>query len=876
MASILEEYHRFLTFLTEQEASDDVKKFANVVLTNLSSLKDYGTTRRARSSRLAPLAINQLDSALTNFPQSAQATAANRPFQKLNSLIVGPFRGFTQQETFNLSKRISLIYGANGTGKSSLCEALELALLGSISEAQVKRIDLRTYCNNARLRTHTLPTITALNDAGDIIPVLPSEDRFRFCFIEKNRLDDFARIASRTPSDQRQLIATLFGVDQFAEFVRGFNTELDVELNLSGNKARELAAKRLVLTAAENVIREENARNIIFDAQEASLADRIIAGSDYEAAKAWLLGSDDQQGRLSQVQILLDAVPPQIYGMTVPALIQLWDEINKEIQRLTELNQLLSQRAGEVSYKNLYEAVLNLAQPPLQACPACGTDLEQVSVNPFEKAEQGLHDLSELAIIQENVKDAKLILDNKQRLMHAAMRMILNAANAIEPQLLQNNPLPELVEVPQGNWFDNWYQNQPAWESLVNLVTAIELHDKNAALLHTERQQLIEERQTLDGFKTEIEHCAFSRSALQLEIINARTTITRFEDDNRGLINDAAAEPEIVQHHIRIKLAYDGYLAILRSYTEALPSRLLRGLGVLAKDLYNKFNRDDPATDQLASLHLPIVENGKIELIFSGPDTRRYDALVILSEGHIRCLGLAILIAKNITENCPVVIFDDVVNAIDDDHRNGILRTFFHDTYLNEKQIILTSHADEFIHRIQQELLVEQVPNTQRFRFLPHLGEHVLRVDTDPPSKNYVVMATTAMANQDNRDALRNARAALEALTDQIWSWMGSRGDGRLDLKLAGPRAKWELNNKCTKLKIALERMNSPLTGVHRSIAALTSVLGVGGNSIEWGYLNSGTHDSERLGEFDRAAVTTVVNAVSELDQGLTDARASR
>ena len=103
-----------------------------------------------------------------------------------------------------------------------------------------------------------------------------------------------------------------------------------------------------------------------------------------------------------------------------------------------------------------------------------------------------------------------------------------------------------------------------------------------------------------------------------------------------------------------------------------------------------------------------MAENGKIEVEFAGEPGARYDALIVFSEGHIKCLGLAILLAKNLAQGCPVVIFDDVVNAIDDDHRDGIWRTFFEDGLLHGKQVILTSHAEEFLHRIQQELGVRR------------------------------------------------------------------------------------------------------------------------------------------------------------------------
>ncbi|MBN0756429.1 ATPase, partial [Pseudomonas aeruginosa] len=115
-------------------------------------------------------------------------------------------------------------------------------------------------------------------------------------------------------------------------------------------------------------------------------------------------------------------------------------------------------------------------------------------------------------------------------------------------------------------------------------------------------------------------------------------------------------------------------------------------------------------------------------------------------------------LAKNLAQGCPVVIFDDVVNAIDDDHRDGIWRTFFEDGLLHGKQVILTSHAEEFLHRIQQELGVRRAAAIKRYKFLPHQGEHELRVDSDPPAKNYVLLAQQALAADEKREALRQAR----------------------------------------------------------------------------------------------------------------------
>ena len=50
---------------------------------------------------------------------------------------------------------------------------------------------------------------------------------------------------------------------------------------------------------------------------------------------------------------------------------------------------------------------------------------------------------------------------------------------------------------------------------------------------------------------------------------------------------------------------------------------------------------------------------------------------------------------------------------------------------------------------------------------------------------------------------------------------------------------------------------------------AQVALLNVSGTSIEWGYLNSGVHDSQRDHEFDRATVRVIVESITALDAAL-------
>ena len=66
---------------------------------------------------------------------------------KPDRLTVGPFRGFRNPESYDLTKRLILFYGPNGSGKTSLCEALEYAFTLGIASRHVPKAG--AVCGNS-------------------------------------------------------------------------------------------------------------------------------------------------------------------------------------------------------------------------------------------------------------------------------------------------------------------------------------------------------------------------------------------------------------------------------------------------------------------------------------------------------------------------------------------------------------------------------------------------------------------------------------------------------------------------------------------------------------------------------------------------------
>ena len=163
------EYQRFMQTLMEQNATDPVCKIANIVLAYLDEIVPLGTHQGQRIRKIVQLSQANWELASTQIiPVPDNSVEQVVQLSSLKAMTVGPFRGFARQEVFDLNSRLVLVYGPNGTGKSSFCEALEYSLLGNVAEAESKRFrDQNEYLRNAFVNTFRPPEIVAQDGQGN-------------------------------------------------------------------------------------------------------------------------------------------------------------------------------------------------------------------------------------------------------------------------------------------------------------------------------------------------------------------------------------------------------------------------------------------------------------------------------------------------------------------------------------------------------------------------------------------------------------------------------------------------------------------------------------------------------------------------------------
>jgi DNA sulfur modification protein DndD len=875
--------HEFRTWaasLDAQTLSEHERKLLKLLLLNFSMLSPVGTAAGLRARKLAEL-IEQHRCTLSADYETDLTSDPRKPayLKKITRLeIPTAFRGFAAPEQFVFEKVCTIAYGPNGSGKSSFFEALELALLGEIEEANAKRIPLDAYIVNDRTKQSSRPVVNGLDFDGKEMRVSPSPVDYRFCFIEKNRIEKFARISATTEHEQIARIAALFGLDDFNRFVNEFTTRfVDVSgIDIVGRNGIALRELRETVRNSQAVIDTfaDKQREIV--QAKADLLTSAEFDGDFAGLNAKLHGTDTAEGHtsgyLEELDTLLLAQPEaELSTAALSELDPLFDSFQLAWGEQTETRTSLREQSRKVNFRRLHQAVIDVEAFGRRECPACSTPLSDTIKDPFNLARSELERLNDIAMLEErldrewaNFAEACRAFGEALKSLNALLARFHIAGGIVWPAELS---APALVFTPAvervaGTVIQRWPDSAATRAMLSTSIVDFNTN-KRAALAQREKLRL--ERERWRPISGKVKELIGRENAALEEKKKAEQTVAKFEADQKALIAAAAAEASLVADNRLYASAYDSVIEKLRQYRDGLPGKLIKGVCDAALQFYNAINEHDAAFEKLAELSLPSLAGDIVGVRFIGEPTGIvHNALAILSEGHIKCLGLAILLAKNSQQDSPVLIFDDIVNAIDDDHRCAIARLLCSGELLRDHQMILTSHGEEFTKVLESCVPAPDAKSkVGRIDFLP--AEHTpgIRVNYSASSRNYTVRAREHFDKNELREALADSRRALENICIELWRKLGSsKYDALLSVSLRSYSARPELAGMLQSLRKFLRTKVTPVSADNSELCACFDLF-----ESHWTYFNKGTHDEPFLPEFDRAVVGAIVGNIDAADR---------
>ena len=872
MSTVLLQYEKFYqSYYSKMNIFE--KRLSNLILDNFHEIEPLGTSRGQRGRKIAVLINENKTNILSKKIISEKSHQTITSDFRLDSMEIEKFRGFSSPETIDLSKDFTFVYGPNGTGKSCFCEALEYSLLGSIEEAITKKIPMNQYIKNVFTDSVKEPVVYA--KIGNEIKVIESNpELFSFCFIEKNRIEKFARIAADSPSDQQQKLAALFGLDEWNSFVKNFNSEINAYLPKKDEEEKKFNIMKKTMKKDAEFL-----ENVDCQKKEVTTNVKSIT-SKYENIKnlkefiEYVDGTEGKVGKIAELesQIKEKETLKKIDAEILTTLKERADQLkNLNLTIEKESTKLMSFKK-EMSLKDFYQQILNSKVE--NKCPACLSDLYTaegkliVPQDPYEKASSYLEEIRIAIDLEQNLKKNNDLFS----------KSLATTKNLLEQASRRTTPLKRKEDVlfNYSILLNKVIENQTTFEkisisSLLQEIPKLEeeiiTHNEKVAAVTKEKNDLekklkrilIDKRKALD-FKAQFK--AFDKQEKEIK--------NNLEKAKKNLLKQKILLDEENSNNFINEKYWEGYQSLLQrivEYSEALPLKLVESLEEKVLEIYNEINKNDFEGDKLASIILPKTSNEKILISFVDKPKLKLDALLVLSEGHVKCLGLALLLSKIITENLPLIIFDDVVNAIDDEHRSAIAELITSHKDISNRQCIVTTHGSNYMetleNKVPKKLYKEKVT---RVTFSKPLEKGKINILPHTSSRNLLERAEKSLEENDFSNCLTFCRKSVEKLADEVWRVYYKYSNKPIELKLKGKKDHPESNNIFTRLIKEYNSLNVP--AFDNLITIMKSIVDLDKNhNILWSNMNVGTHHSERDFEFDDTLVTELLNLLIKADE---------
>lgn len=625
----------------------------------------------------------------------------------LDYLQVKNFRGFGDYSPddkgsfIRFGKLKNIFYAPNGGGKSSLCEALELGITGDIKEASRRKTRLRQYYARGNNRHHLLLMGT------DKLPVNPSIN-WSSCFIDRNRLQEFSLLGSKdTGSPESDVLATLFGLEELQEvitrFVRPENFSLKTFMRANQADALETLERTLGRLCLERRKHRTDLRESI-----SQICELLGLRSDqaFEIRPKVLRLRKTIEMHIRAAERLRSTKAP--FAISLRKVWGICAIAQRLLRRRADIERLFLQRASEVNYRAVFEALEAMELQSEATCPACLTPLDKVTVNPFDRAREQIKALGAL----ESLKQSKL--RNDARIALWASR-IATGISAVKGNEHADVPCPLAMDELESVLSEFHIATDRSAVAPSVLDSFLKLCAERAGQIEAYLRTC--ERKCRDVGQAEAQATRLEARVVQLKTVDdalrqlfdrkkhaesafktVNSQIAESVAQKVSLLNNAVDNSRFNQLLHDLETEYQTLYQDLLNYKLELEKTRITGIEVKAAEYYRAINSHDDDHEQIAALSFDRQgDNYRIKI--TNVDGSMFDAFAVLSEGHLRALGLSILLALAEKNDFPLIVFDDVVNAIDTDHRSNIIDLFFSDPYLRRIQMVITTHDRLFWER---------------------------------------------------------------------------------------------------------------------------------------------------------------------------------
>jgi energy-coupling factor transporter ATP-binding protein EcfA2 len=642
--------------------------------------------------------------------------------ERVHRLVMHAFRGIPGEMTVDFGKGQSVVvYGDNGTGKSTIADALEWYFLGEI--------DFLSHEG----RQHAVRHVGSESDGVTSIEVLtngtlggkavfPDErtpERFhalrRETFLLRGRtLADFI---NKTKTEKWKALVDILGLDAI-ESIRE-------DLQRARNELRKLAKRWEDEVRTYRLALGSGSEDVSHDTVLASL--RQICGMlgvdppgslDQVADPSWLTGavgaSASGSGNSDRGALLAE-----IKSLNTPALdrsaVEAWNDL---------ISSDRARRLPRASLVREAKRLLDTGSIDKGRCPLCGQSVDHKTL--VRRIESALVEMMEASRDLDRFRDPITQQADELGAAHDKRVSIHDRARAVDLEL------PPVPEVPHASLIRSVEALAPLEiDAVTGALSELRKWDRAAGALA--RKASSSTPSTRDTHLVMLAALCQQVNAWQL------------------------AEKKATRARRALDLAERVFDAYQTKQKEDL-TELLKRISQRVARIYSSLH---PGEDLDAVSVEPWTAKG-IELAIEFYGSRQRPPHGVLSESHLNSLAIALFLAmaETFNEQIGFLVLDDVINSFDVEHR-GRLAELLADGF-SEWQLIVLTHDQQFY-----EHLSRRAPSWRRLEFTSwsHAsGPRTTQYDTMDILRN----ARERLEQGDVHDAATKARRALEELLQEV------------------------------------------------------------------------------------------------------------
>lgn len=608
---------------------------------------------------------------------------------KIKKINITAFRGIPELE-LNLNGKGLLLKGDNGTGKSSIVDALEFFFCGRINHLEgVQGISLQRHAPHVFCKPEEVK-VSLVFDPGEIVlnrtfesePACPSILETYFEVTQTGvfilRRAQVLEFIINQPADRFRTIGSIIGIEDLDDIELammrardGLETDLTGKVGTINNYFQQLS--RILGKDIGSEVEVLDVLNEIL--RTAGLPElKSLEKTEAHAAKIWEKTRAEEAvrkiGRLEELSLELRGI-----AIDEDGILQAIDAVNEKIGDLLE-----EKVKKERSVASLLEIGTKVMEKwELDVCPLCQQDIKRDEVLGQIKGR-----LSTLEALSERASEVRRECASIKR----KLEEILRSVTKVPPKTVEFPELAEKNEVltKQIDSFSKFMgivdtaaevENKIPTDVLKDILISTnkligDLSKKSTSLFEAERiTEAEKEVLRIVGVMGQVKSKAeeLSKTRMELELIKkrfgiARNVYSRFTSIKREKVQEVF---DVIQSDI------EKYYVMLHP-------------GDAHKNIELKL-----PSSRRASLELKIESFGRKD-----EDPRAYG-----SEGHLDSLGLCIFLAfvKKFNDSCSLVVLDDLVTTVDVGHRENICKLLIEE--FRDKQLIITTHENLWYEQLR-------------------------------------------------------------------------------------------------------------------------------------------------------------------------------